>query len=179
MISRQFLAAWVVAASIGFGCDATRPAVQLDAEAGRDADPADLSVRDTPLMSIDTGVLGPQDHEIHDFGMSDNGSSAADTGVLGPQDHDDFGRNDNGSNSADTGTRACATANDCDPGEVCLFWDQGCNIQGVCAAMCPLLDACAGCNQHCGCDGVTFSGCASKPFAHRGPCGGTDGGGTD
>ena len=156
MISRQFLAAWVVAASIGFGCDATRPAVQLDAEAGRDADPADLSVRDTPLMSIDTGVLGPQDHEIHDFGMSDNGS-----------------------NSADTGTRACATANDCDPGEVCLFWDQGCNIQGVCAAMCPLLDACAGCNQHCGCDGVTFSGCASKPFAHRGPCGGTDGGGTD
>lgn len=154
MISRQFLAAWVVAASIGFGCDATRPAVQLDAEAGRDADPADLSVRDTPLMSIDTGVLGPQDH-------------------------DDFGRNDNGSNSADTGTRACATANDCDPGEVCLFWDQGCNIQGVCAAMCPLLDACAGCNQHCGCDGVTFSGCASKPFAHRGPCGGTDGGGTD
>lgn len=166
MISRRSLAAWLVAASIGLGCDATTPALRLDAEAGRDADPADLGIRDTPLMSVDTGMSGPQD-----LGMSDNGSNPGD---IGSQDHDDFGRNDSSSNPS-----SCATANDCDPGEVCLFWDQGCNIQGVCAAMCPLLDACADCNQHCGCDGVTFSGCASKPFAHRGPCGGADGGGTD
>lgn len=175
MIPSRFLATWLVAASMGLGCDATTPAVQLDAEAARDADPADLGIRDLPLMSVDTGVLGPHDHD--DFGMSDNGSSEADTGILGPHDHAirDFGMPD----PPDTGTRACATANDCDPGEVCLFWDEGCNVQGVCAAMCPVLDACANCNQHCGCDGVTFSGCASRPFAHRGPCGGVDGGGTD
>jgi hypothetical protein len=96
----------------------------------------------------------------------------ADPADLGPQDTPLMSM-DRG------GPRACATANDCDPGEVCLFWDQGCNIQGICAAMCPLLDACAGCNQHCGCDGVTFIGCATRPFAHRGPCGGEDGGAGD
>lgn len=157
MMFSRILTTLVVVASLGLGCDSSTPAVERDAEAGfdaivtaRDADPADLGPQDTPLMSVDTGLLGPHDHQIRDFGTPDTG-----------------------------GPRACSSANDCDPGEVCLFWDQGCNIQGVCAAMCPPLDACANCNEHCGCDGVTFTGCATRPFAHRGPCGGEDGGASD
>ena len=108
MFSR-ILTTLVVVASSGLGCDSSTPAVERDAEAGfdaivtaRDADPADLGPQDTPLMSVDTRLLGPPDHQIRDFGTPDPG-----------------------------GPRARSSANDCDPGEVCLFWDQGCNIQGV------------------------------------------------
>lgn len=68
---------------------------------------------------------------------------------------------------------ACMTAGDCPQGWVCLFWSEGCSNLGVCAATCPRLDACGGgCNAHCGCDGVTFEGCATRPFSHRGFCSG-------
>jgi hypothetical protein len=65
---------------------------------------------------------------------------------------------------------------------VCVFDNPGCEQVGERRAFCAFcafcaVDACVGCNVHCGCDGVTYDERATRPFQRFGPCP-VDGGAT-
>jgi hypothetical protein len=69
----------------------------------------------------------------------------------------------------------CATSDDCTafggPGQTCIF-NAGCPGVGLCVgAQCDFAVT-ADSPELCGCDGASFrsAACATRPYAHPGPC---------